>query len=194
MADLDNQRAPVNDSVELVEGRDCGGCTMCCKLLQIAEIDKPRFEWCPHCDIGVGCQIYAQRPGACHTFHCSYLVSPDLGPEWKPSRSRIVLTYEEGPGRIGIHVDPDRPDAWRREPYYSRIRGWAEAAVRSDGQVIVWEGPSAIAVLPGREKKLGSVPAGHVIVYGQRSSAVGVEHDVIVVPPDDPRLKEGEST
>jgi len=168
MADLDNQRASVNDSVELVEGRDCGGCTMCCKLLQIAEIDKPRFEWCPHCDIGVGYQIYAQRPGACHTFHCSYLVSPDLGPEWKPSRSRIVLTYEEGPGRIGIHVDPDRPaDAWRREPYYSRIRGWAEAAVRSDGQVIV---------------------------YGQRSSAVGVEHDVIVVPPDDPRLKEGEST
>jgi hypothetical protein len=43
MADPENQRALATDSVELVEGRDCDGCTMCCKLLPIAEIDKPRF-------------------------------------------------------------------------------------------------------------------------------------------------------
>jgi hypothetical protein len=45
-------------------GRECGDCSMCCKLLEIADADiaKPRNQWCKHCKPGSGCTIYDTRP------------------------------------------------------------------------------------------------------------------------------------
>ena len=56
-----------------VPGRSCGTCTLCCKLLQVPEVEKPLGEWCRHCDKGVGCTIYAERPQRCRDFFCGYL-------------------------------------------------------------------------------------------------------------------------
>jgi hypothetical protein len=33
---------------QIVEGRGCKDCTLCCKLLGIAELEKPRATWCTH--------------------------------------------------------------------------------------------------------------------------------------------------
>ena len=38
------------------------GCTACCKILKIRELNKPANTWCKHCNIGVGCGIYDSRP------------------------------------------------------------------------------------------------------------------------------------
>ena len=35
---------------QIIEGRSCDGCTLCCKLLSVEEIDKPQQHWCEHCD------------------------------------------------------------------------------------------------------------------------------------------------
>ena len=43
--------------------RACGNCSLCCKLLAIAELNKPIDTWCPHARPGRGgCSIYPDRP------------------------------------------------------------------------------------------------------------------------------------
>jgi Tfp pilus assembly protein PilF len=165
--------------------RSCGTCTLCCKLFDIRALNKPQFEWCKHCAVGVGCRIYEQRPDECHEFNCRWLTDASVGDEWKPSHSRIVLTLEGGV--IGVHVDPSRPDAWRKEPYHRQIRAWAaRAAQTGEGRVIVWEGPDAIVLLARGDKRLGKVPAGHHIVFRALRDPVGnVVQDAVVVAPDD---------
>ena len=55
--------------------RECGDCNLCCKLTSIdfMEPRKPSYQWCKHCDIGVGCKIYKTRPQGCKDFLCLYL-------------------------------------------------------------------------------------------------------------------------
>ena len=78
----------------LVPGRDCGGCTSCCKDLTI---DSP--EWkkapgllCVHCVEGKGCGIYETRPPVCRVWHCGWLQMPQLDDSWRPDRSEIIIT------------------------------------------------------------------------------------------------------
>ena len=130
-----------------MRGRSCDGCTMCCKLLSIEELDKPPLTWCRLCDTKRGCTAYAQRPTECRDFYCGFLLDPTLDERWKPSASKLVVTFEDHCNEILIHVDPDRPDAWRKEPYYSQIRRWAAAAT-GGGKVIVWQGNTKIVIVP----------------------------------------------
>lgn len=158
---------------------------MCCKLLEIDALDKPRGQWCPHCDKSRGCSIYATRPEPCRIFHCGYLRISHLDERWKPSKAKFLINYEERARRIAIHADPDRADAWRKEPYYSAIKGWATATARDGGYVIVWAGRHASIVMSDREKPLGEVRDDQVIIPLETAGAV---RDYIVVEPDDPRV------
>src|SRR6185437_14624626 len=107
--------------------RECGECTMCCKLMGIASIDKPAGQWCPHCKPERGCAIYANRPGECRNFVCGWLRGSQLDERWKPSVCKFVLADDEDHTHMKIVVDPARPDAWKREPYYSRFKTWAQS-------------------------------------------------------------------
>jgi len=55
--------------------RECGDCNLCCKLpsINFMKPHKPSYQWCKHCDIGVGCKIYKTRPQKCKDFLCLYL-------------------------------------------------------------------------------------------------------------------------
>ncbi len=172
----------------IVTGRSCADCTLCCKLLSIAELAKPQQTWCAHCTVAVGCQIYESKPGECTDFFCGYLLNDSLGEEWRPSTCSMVVHYEELANRIVIHVDADRRDAWRTEPYFSQIKQWARDAAPRRGQVIVWQGLDAVAVLPDREKMLGRMGEDQVIISSERLTAHGVERDVHFMERDDPRL------
>jgi len=48
---------------------------LCCKLpsINFMKPHKPSYQWCKHCDIGVGCKIYKTRPQKCKDFLCLYL-------------------------------------------------------------------------------------------------------------------------
>lgn len=172
---------------EPAPGRSCAGCTMCCKIFGIPELSKPRHQWCVHCSIGVGCKIYDQRPKSCREFFCGYLVDERVPEHWKPSKSRMVLTSEDNGRRLVIDVDPGRLDAWKKAPYYAEIKKMAVAAVRNRGQVILWQGKNAIAILPDREKHLGPISAGQIIVTTERDGPGGGDLDVEVIDADDPR-------
>jgi hypothetical protein len=143
-----------------VEGRDCGSCTLCCKVMKIAEIDKPPGQWCGHCRPGAGCAIYAGRPGECRDFSCGYLTNPDLGPEWRPDRAKLIVSLE-GDGRmVATHVDSSQPDAWRRLPFRDKIGSWARLAEKGDPLVLVRIGRRAVVIWPEGESDLGLMEEG----------------------------------
>lgn len=137
---------------QIVPGRSCESCTMCCKVFSIAALEKPAQTWCVNCDIGKGCRIYADRPGECRQFFCGWLLDARISDAWRPRDCRIVVKFE--PKRIVVHVDKDRKTLWRKEPYHSQIRAWARAGLAYEGEVIVFEGLEGYRILPDRELKL----------------------------------------
>ena len=168
-------------------GRSCAGCTMCCKLLGIQALDKPPGTWCAHCAVGEGCTIYASRPKECRDFNCAYVIDAALSEEWAPKRSKIVVSVD--PNSIVIFVDPSRPGAWRKPPFFAAIKTWAAAAAPVGKQVLVFEGAQITAMLPDREKPLGERVPGQVFVLTRAQRPEGPVYDVLMVDPDDPRAK-----
>jgi hypothetical protein len=96
----------------------CDGCTACCKVMEIRELNKPGNTWCQHCKIGVGCGIYDTRPESCRVYECVWLQSQrggkPLALELRPDRSRVVIGVANQGEDFVLYVSPDRPDAWKR--------------------------------------------------------------------------------
>lgn len=102
--------------------RACGNCTYCCKVVAVTELDKPPGRWCPHCDIGKGCTIYADRPAGCQAFECFWLQSGNFAPgqelyvmpdEMRPDRIKVVFGGTQGGHMAMVYVDPATPDQWK---------------------------------------------------------------------------------
>jgi hypothetical protein len=109
--------------------RECGGCTLCCKLLPVRELDKVAGERCRHQRTGKGCAVYNSRamPSACHFWNCRWLVNDDTADLSRPDRSRYVIdllpdyvtVIDDVTGErtnvevIQIWCDPKHPNAHR---------------------------------------------------------------------------------
>jgi len=104
------------DAGELVAGRDCGDCTVCCIVPAIddPDIQKPAATRCRHCARAdaagtttpgtatiSGCAIYDSRPKVCREFYCGWRKLAQLGPAWRPDKSRVFLMIEPVPGPNG---------------------------------------------------------------------------------------------
>ena len=109
--------------------RECGACSLCCKLTYVVELNKPIDTWCPHCKPGHGgCTIYQDRPASCQRFICGWLFDADghkIGDEWFPARCKMIIARSPDKGFL-IIVDPALPNAWRREPYYGQLLALAQ--------------------------------------------------------------------
>lgn len=162
--------------------RECGGCTLCCRVMGIAELNKPAGAPCPNCHPGRACRIYESRPGECRTFHCAWLLDDSLDERWKPSEARFVLVRDAERKKLIAHVDPHRPDAWRRAPYHAQFLAWAKQAAPLGRQVIIGIGERRIALLPDREVDLGMVGAEDFIVTQRISRVSGWEAFVVRQP------------
>lgn len=150
------------------EPRSCGPCTLCCKVMGITALQKPRGRWCPQCQPGKGCRAYDSRPDECRSFACLWLGEGFLGEEWRPDRSKLVLYTEHGGARLVVQVDPGAGNVWRREPFYSQIRAWAQAATAGRRQVLVVTGDNTTIVLPDREQSLGRLRDGDQVIVHER--------------------------
>lgn len=179
--------------------RQCGDCTLCCKVMAIEALAKPAGSWCSHCKPGRGCAIYANRPAECESFSCLWLVNDLLDAHWKPSRSKLVLTTSED--GVEIRCDPGSPNAWRKEPYASEIRAWAVEGERNDMTVVVIVGQRMILVTPEREFDLGVVgPDERIVRELEGTKVVGVKvtandlangHGSIDTEPSDRQIASG---
>ena len=147
----------------VVPGRDCAECSLCCKTIEVPELAKPAGRWCSHARPGKGCGIHDTRPNACATFDCYWRLEQRLGPEWKPDRARFVLATLMPSGVLAVLVDPGQPLAWRREPYLTQIRHWADEAIRTRSQVLLMNGRRASVILPQSELYVGELEPGDAI-------------------------------
>ena len=169
----------------VIEGRRCGPCTLCCKVMTIEELRKPNGQWCPHCAKGRGCTIYSDRPNECRKFYCGYLLWPALGEHWLPARSKLVVAFKPDGKEIVVHVDPGIPNAWRAEPYRSEIRGWAATTANT---IFVQIGRRVIAVFPDREVDLGVVAEDERILIREVAGPGTGRRDAVKLKADDPRI------
>jgi hypothetical protein len=164
--------------------KQCGECSLCCKLMAIPELAKPKDSWCPHVVKKRGCGIYETRPGSCRDFQCLWLLDPRLGPDWKPSKSKFVMVT----GRqkeIAIHVDAQSPGAWRAEPYFSGLNAMAQAGAAHGGLVVIVERGESTVLLPGREVKLGVLADDDRLVSGWAATPSGPRLEVKVMKEAD---------
>lgn len=173
-----------------VPGRNCGTCTMCCKLLAVPPLEKPRGKWCEHCVQGTGCGIYETRPEECRAYYCAWITSPEMGPEWKPELSHFIVEPQPEQNRIFINVDPGRPDAWLKEPFIGMFRRWAKEMVQTHRQVLVRNRFRTIALLPDGQTDLGIVTDDDVIVMETRGSGPQAQFRFFKLAKDDPALAE----
>lgn len=143
--------------------KTCGDCGMCCKLLAIQALDKAAGTWCSH--FKSGCSIYADRPPACAGFICLWLDSEKLDDAWRPDRAKFLMYTEKDGRRLNVIVDTAQPLAWKREPYYRRIKAMSQRA--QDGyELVVCIGDRRIVVFPHEDVDLGPVNPEHKIVSG----------------------------
>lgn len=144
----------------LVAGRECGTCTMCCKLPAITfmEPPKPMGQWCSHCKPGRGCGIWAERPTGCMDFHCDWRKSEKMGDDWRPDRAGFLLNRSTPTSHYEVLVDPGKPDAWRKEPYYSGLKRAAALVGERGLSVLVVVGLRRWIMLPDEDV---AVPSEH---------------------------------
>jgi hypothetical protein len=100
--------------------RECGDCSLCCRVMGVESLDKPRGVWCQHCT-KPGCKIYDTRPKDCRTFSCAWLVN-DTVPEWmKPNKSKLVLSPNPDGNGLMVDVDPQCHRAWREKRVFEYL-------------------------------------------------------------------------
>jgi hypothetical protein len=141
--------------------RQCGGCTLCCKLVPVPSIDKGAGVRCRHQRSGKGCAVYARpnMPLDCQLWSCRWLTEDDTADLSRPDRAHYVIdimpdfvtmTYEGEPPRrvpvVQIWIDPKFPDA-HRDP---ALRAFIARRGERDGMaaLIRWNNQDAFVIFP----------------------------------------------
>jgi hypothetical protein len=163
--------SPQDGAAMLVPGRSCGTCSLCCKVYTVKELNKPEGQWCPHVARGTGCNIHETRPHVCRQFYCSWLIDPNLGPEWKPEIARFVISADPKYQALTVSVDPGMPLAWKREPYYSTLKQFSQVFFRIGNKVLVSLRGHITIVLPDSDVPLGIITPGEEIVLWREGAA-----------------------
>ena len=159
--------------------KSCGDCTLCCKLMGVAELDKPQNVWCRHLVMGKGCGIYETRPEACRGFYCRWMEDPTLGPEWKPSKSKMVLAHL-AEHQLSVYVDAGATGVWRKEPYLSCLVAMAKTGLKTNAIVRIMENGRTFVLLPDRVADLGVVGPDDRVQLAKIPAPGGFRFDVSV--------------
>lgn len=90
--------------LELVPGRECGACTVCCTVMAIdkPEIQKEAGVRCRYCS--AGCTIYEKRPALCRDYHCGWRQLPILDDSWRPDLSGVFVEFEPVGDTTGLSL------------------------------------------------------------------------------------------
>jgi len=115
-----------------IPGRVCGSCTLCCKVVSVSEINKPKGVWCRFARSHKGCDLYPKHPLSCEAWSCMWLAY-DLPENLRPDKSHIVIdlttdTVTATDNNTGetiqfeafqFWLDEKYPNAWKEEPFHS---------------------------------------------------------------------------
>ncbi len=68
----------------------CNGCTLCCYLFNIPNLNKNSNTECYYCN-NIGCSIYNNRPDYCKGFNCAYLQQKNPDIRLRPDKCGVVF-------------------------------------------------------------------------------------------------------
>jgi hypothetical protein len=139
--------------------RQCGDCTLCCKLVPVKEIDKPANTRCKHQRQIKGCLVYHtnKMPFSCHIWNCRWLVNDDTHNLARPDRSHFVIDIMpdfvialDGDKKIQIQVvqiwcDANYRDAWKTPSMHDYMMRRGAEGIAS---MIRYDSYDAIIVIP----------------------------------------------
>src|ERR1700742_4398768 len=96
---------------DLVPGRACGGCNVCCVALTIDEpaLQKLQGYRCKNTLPDKGCAIYETRPQTCRTFFCGWRRLKWVRETLRPDSSGVLVRLHhekaaDGTMRLGVMV------------------------------------------------------------------------------------------
>lgn len=95
---------------DLVAGRTCGECNVCCTALTIddPELRKVQGYHCRHSQRDHSCGIYATRPHTCRTFFCGWRRLKWIREPLRPDKSGVLVrlhgevSAKTGARRMGV--------------------------------------------------------------------------------------------
>jgi hypothetical protein len=144
--------------------RQCGECTLCCKLIPLKEFRKPANTPCQFQRTSgkKGCTVHGTReqPTTCVMWSCRWLMNEDADDLARPDRSHYVidptpdavfLEHNETKQRtrmmvVQIWVHPAYPNA-HRDP---KLRAWIDRRGASHGEaaMIRFDSRRALHLIP----------------------------------------------
>ena len=68
---------------------ECKGCTLCCDLFPVKELDKPANVKCKYCD--KGCIIHETRPNVWRGFECAYYQLDKVSEDLRPNNCKVIF-------------------------------------------------------------------------------------------------------
>ena len=157
----------LGQNVSATAPKSCNGCDLCCRLLEIRTLGKAPGRPCSHQRGCSGCGIHADKPAECAKFQCLWTLVGDLGEEWRPDRSGLLL-WSDNPQRLIVDVDPLTPTAWRNQPYLDQLRRWADRNIAAPIEVLVRVAGRIWVVFPEAEIELGPYSDDLAIDSGYR--------------------------
>ena len=92
--------------------KECGECSLCCKLLDVPTLGKPKNVWCKYAN--KGCSVHAERPQVCRSFNCLWKESPVLGDDLRPDLCGIVFDVYPDEHTVVAVAEPDAEWAERK--------------------------------------------------------------------------------
>ena len=160
----------------------CGECNLCCKVYDVEDFEKKAGQHCHNSGREGGCGIWGLHPKSCQDFKCLWLKHDDMSGLWRPDNAGFVMRLEAGGRNVIIDVDPDRPDAWKAEPYYSQIKAWSEIMPRNEGLVLCYAPEGLYVVTPMEDLLLRAPKKGDVLETGMEMSLFGWQPFARVIP------------
>lgn len=87
---------------------ECGGCTLCCKMINVSWMDSPAGEYCKHCFPDMGCQIFDTVDQRCKEYACAYAQQEKASIKFRPDKCHVIFERVSPDMFTGL-VDPDFP-------------------------------------------------------------------------------------
>lgn len=94
--------------------KECGGCTLCCELLPVPQLQKPESVLCGFCKRGVGCTVHERRPLVCRTFDCVYIQDEEIGLELRPDNCKVMFEKVNDTLYLALELPRD-VGSWREK-------------------------------------------------------------------------------
>lgn len=116
----------------------CGGCTLCCDLIEVRALNKPANTKCSQCVEGIGCTVWQERSLACKRFVCLWYANPKFPEALRPDKCGVVFEPLRGRPVLLALTSPDNSDAWRADLPLALIEKFvadATSVIATDGTI-----------------------------------------------------------